>query len=71
MYFACMGAGRMVWPVVAGLSRITLAVGGGWWLANGLGLGLEGHFIGVALGIAAYGLITASSVRPGAWPGVR
>jgi Na+-driven multidrug efflux pump len=71
MYFGCMGAGRMVWPVVAGLARITLAVGLGWWLANGLGLGLEGHFIGVALGIAAYGLITASSVRPGVWPGTR
>lgn len=71
MYFACMGAGRMRWPVVAGLSRITLAVGGGWWLAHGLGLGLEGHFIGVALGIAAYGLFTASSVRPGVWPGAR
>ena len=71
MYFGCMGAGRMVWPVLAGLTRITLAVGVGGWLANGLGLGLEGHFIGVALGIAAYGLITASSVRPGVWPGVR
>jgi Na+-driven multidrug efflux pump len=71
MYFACMGAGRMAWPVVAALSRITLAVGGGWWLANGLHLGLEGHFIGVALGIAAYGLITASCVRPGVWPGAR
>lgn len=71
MYFACMGAGRMAWPVVAALARISLAVGGGWWLAHGLGLGLEGHFIGVALGIAAYGLITASSVRPGVWPGAR
>jgi Na+-driven multidrug efflux pump len=69
MYFASMGAGRMAWPVVAALTRITLAVGGGWWLAHGAGLGLEGHFIGVALGIGAYGLITASSVRGGVWPG--
>jgi len=69
MYFASMGAGRMRWPVLAALARIGLAVGGGWWLANGAGLGLEGHFIGVALGITAYGAITASSVRPGAWPG--
>jgi len=69
MYFASMGAGRMRWPVLAALARIGLAVGGGWWLANVAGLGLEGHFIGVALGITAYGAITASSVRPGAWPG--
>jgi len=53
MYFASMGAGRMRWPVVAALSRIGLAVGGGWWLANGAGLGLAGHFIGMALGITA------------------
>jgi Na+-driven multidrug efflux pump len=71
MYFACMGAGRMKWSVVAALTRISLAVGGGWWLAHGLGLGLEGHFIGVALAAAAYGLITASSVRAGVWPGTR
>lgn len=69
MYFGSMGAGRMAWPVVAALARITLAAGGGWWLAHGAGLGLEGHFIGVALGIGAYGLITASSVRAGVWPG--
>lgn len=71
MYFASMGAGRMRWPVAAALARFGLAVGGGWWLANGLGLGIEGHFIGVALGISAYGLITAASVRPGVWPGAR
>ncbi|MBC7958124.1 MAG: multidrug transporter MatE, partial [Cytophagales bacterium] len=71
MYFASMGAGRMKWPVIAALARISLAVGGGWWLANVAGLGLEGHFIGVALGITAYGVLTASSVRPGVWPGVQ
>jgi Na+-driven multidrug efflux pump len=69
MYFASMGAGRMRWPVIAALARIGLAVGGGWWLANVAGFGLEGHFIGVALGITAYGVLTASSVRPGVWPG--
>ena len=67
LYFASMGAGRMRWPVVAALSRITLAVGGGWWLANVAGMGLDGHFLGVALGISAYGVATAIGVRPGAW----
>jgi Na+-driven multidrug efflux pump len=69
MYFASMGAGRMKWPVIAALARISLAVGGGWWLANVAGMGLEGHFLGVALGITAYGVLTASSVRRGVWPG--
>jgi len=33
------------------------------------GLGLQGQFIAVALGITAYGLICALAVRPGVWPG--
>ena len=53
------------------LARIALAVGGGWLLANAAGMGLDGLFIGVALGITAYGVVTAASVRPGVWPGGR
>ncbi|MBY0330448.1 MAG: multidrug transporter MatE [Acetobacteraceae bacterium] len=68
-YFASLGAGRVRWLVVAGLSRIALAVGGGWLLAEALGFGLPGQFLAVALGIAAYGVFTASAVRPGVWPG--
>lgn len=67
LYFASMGAGRMRWAVAAAFSRIAIAVGGGWLLANVAGMGLEGHFLGVALGITAYGLVTAIGVRPGNW----
>ncbi|SOZ36250.1 MATE family efflux transporter [Cupriavidus neocaledonicus] len=67
LYFASMGAGRMRWPVAAGLCRIALAAGGGWLLANVFGMGLDGHFLGVALGITAYGVVTALGVRPGEW----
>jgi Na+-driven multidrug efflux pump len=65
MYFACQGAGRMGWLVAAALSRFALAVGGGALLAGPMGL--EGQFLGVALGITAYGLVVAASVRPGVW----
>lgn len=68
-YFAAMGAGRMAWPVAAGLSRIGLAVGGGWLLSDVMGFGLGGQFVAVALGITAYGAICAGAVRPGVWPG--
>lgn len=71
LYFASLGAARVRWLVVAGLSRLALAAGGGWALAYGAGMGLEGHFLGVALGITAYGAVTAASVRPGVWPGRR
>ena len=67
MYFAAMGAKRMQAPVLAGLTRLTLATLGGGLLAQYSGLGTDGHFLGVALGITAYGLITASGVRPGVW----
>ena len=69
LYFASMGAGRMLGPVIAALGRIGLAVGGGWVLANVAGMGLDGHFLGVALGITAYGAVTAASVRPAVWRG--
>lgn len=67
LYFASLGAARMRWPVLAGLSRIALAAGGGWLLANVAGMGLDGHFLGVALGITAYGLVTAIGVRQAVW----
>jgi Na+-driven multidrug efflux pump len=67
LYFAAMGAGRMLWPVLAALSRVVLAVGGGWLLGTVLGFGLDGQFVAVALGITAYGAINAAAVRPGVW----
>jgi hypothetical protein len=67
LYFAAIGAARMGHPVAAGFSRIVIAVLGGGWLANGLGWGLEGQLIGVALGITAFGVINAIGVRPGVW----
>jgi Na+-driven multidrug efflux pump len=67
VYFASMGAGRMAWPVAGALSRLVLAVGGGWWLATIADMGMNGYFLGVALGITAYGLVTASGVRRGTW----
>ena len=67
LYFASMGARRMQAPVLAGLARLTIATVGGGLLAQTTWLGTDGHFLGVALGITAYGLITASGVRPGVW----
>jgi len=65
LYFASLGAGRLRWPVAAACCRLVFAVGGGWLLAQPLGL--AGHFVGVALGITAYGVVLAISVRRGVW----
>jgi Na+-driven multidrug efflux pump len=65
MYFASQGAGRMGWPVAAAVARFTMAVGGGALLVGPFGI--EGQFVAVALGLGAYGLVTAAAVRPGVW----
>ncbi|MDB5413001.1 MAG: multidrug transporter MatE [Rubritepida sp.] len=67
MYFAAMGAGRMGYPVAAGLSRLAVAVGGGWWLGDVMGWGMDGQFLAVALGVTVYGVLAAVAVRPGVW----
>jgi Na+-driven multidrug efflux pump len=30
LYFASQGAGRLLWPLLAGLVRLAIAAGGGW-----------------------------------------
>jgi Na+-driven multidrug efflux pump len=65
LYFASQGAGRMRIPFVAALSRLTLAVGGGWALSTQFGM--AGAFMGVAAALVSYGAIVASGVRPGYW----
>jgi Na+-driven multidrug efflux pump len=67
LYFGSMGAGRMMWPAIGGVTRITVAVGGGALLAGPLGMGLDGQFLAVALGITAFGGVITSAVRPGVW----
>lgn len=67
LYFASMGAGSMRWPLAAGLSRVLISVGGGWMLANPVGMGVEGYFLGMALGACAYGLFNVMGMRSRAW----
>lgn len=67
MYFASMGAQRMAWSVAAALSRFSLAVGLGYVLAHFTSLGMAGHFLGVAMGITAYGVLAAAGVRKRVW----
>jgi putative MATE family efflux protein len=65
LYFASQGAGRMRVPFLASLARITVAVAGGAWAGDRFGL--AGLFVAVAAALATYGVIVASSVRPGVW----
>jgi len=66
LYFSSQGAGRLAWPLIAGLLRITIAIGGG-----ALVLQLTGSLAALlavyAFGIVTYGLVIAAAVGSGRW----
>ncbi len=66
LYFASQGAGRMATPLVAGLARQAVVTVGGWLAVERLGLGLDGVFAAIALGMIVYGCLIAGAlfVRP-------
>ena len=66
LYFASQGAGRMLWPLLANLTRLVIAAGGGW-LALQWGGDLSHVFIALSVALAAFGLIIAIAVARGAW----
>src|SRR5580693_5862910 len=69
LYFASQGTGEMVWPVVANLSRITIAVCGSLLALDVLGWGVRGLFTFVALGIVSFSAVLAFSTTRRAWGG--
>lgn len=66
LYFASQGAGKLLWPLLAGTLRVLIAVGGGW-LALSLTGSLSALFGALALGLVAYGLTITAAVKSGAW----
>jgi putative MATE family efflux protein len=66
LYFASQGAGRLMWPLLAGLCRMVIAIGGG-----GLALYLTGSlpwlFGFLALALIVYGVMLAIAVKSGVW----
>ena len=66
LYFASQGAGRLLWPLLAGLLRMVVAVGGGW-VALRLTGSLVWVFVALGVALAVYGVMLASAVASGAW----
>jgi putative MATE family efflux protein len=67
LYFASQGAGRLGWPVAAGVTRLVLAAAGGWAALTLPGGGLTPFFVAMALSLVVFGAINAAAVRAGAW----
>ncbi len=66
LYFASQGAGRLMWPLLAGLCRMVIAIGGG-----GLALHLTGSltwlFGFLAVALVVYGTMLVTAVKAGVW----
>ena len=54
LYFASQGAGKLLWPLLAGFARMAIAIGGGW-LALKLTGSLAALFVAVGLALVVYG----------------
>jgi putative MATE family efflux protein len=66
LYFASQGAGKLLWPLLAGFARLVIAVGGGW-LALTMTGSLSLAFVMLGVALAAYGVIVGIAVRSGVW----
>jgi len=67
LYFAAQGAGRLLWPLLAGFTRLIIAGAGGWLATGWLGGGLSGLFAAMAVALVVFGTINVAAVRLGAW----
>jgi len=66
LYFASQGAGRLLWPLLAGFIRLLVAVIGGFVLLRWTGR-LDAVFYALSGGLIVYGVIVAAAVYGGAW----
>jgi putative MATE family efflux protein len=67
LYFASQGAKRVLWPVLAGTARMTVAALGGWFAVAWLGADLSMLFQIVAGAALLFGCVTSAAMLAGAW----
>ncbi len=66
LYFASQGAGRLFWPLFAGLLRLVIAVTGGWAVYAATG-SLLLVFAALALALVVYGVTLVTAIAAGVW----
>ncbi len=67
LYFASQGAGKMLWPVLAGSTRFLIAVGGGFVVLRYFNGTLAALFAMIGFAMLVYGAATVAAVKWGAW----
>jgi len=71
LYFASQGAGKVLWPVIAGVTRLVVATAGGWyWVVVHRG-SLDGLFWFAAVSLCLFGVVNAVAFVTGASWGQR
>src|SRR5438105_2831349 len=71
LYFASQGAGRLLWPVIAGTLRLFVAAAGGWLILHWAGGPLGALFLVMAVALVVFGGTLAGAIRLGAWDAPR
>jgi len=66
LYFASQGAGRLLWPLLAGFFRLVIAIAGGWLALRFTG-SLGWVFTALAAALVTYGVLLSSAVASGVW----
>ena len=66
LYFASQGAGRLFWPLFAGLLRMLIAIGGGW-IALRMTGSLGWLFAALSAALVIYGVTLSAAIASGAW----
>ena len=66
LYFASQGAGKLAWPMLAAVTRLVIAGGGGWLAVTTFG-STAGLFAAIAFALVVFGAINAASITSGAW----
>ena len=66
LYFASQGAGKLLWPLLVGLLRMTVAIGGGWIVLKLTG-SLSWMFVAVGFALLIYGVGLGITVWMRVW----
>jgi putative MATE family efflux protein len=66
LYFASQGAGRLLWPLIANLTRLSIAAGVGWLALRWSG-DISHIFLAQSAALVAFGVINAAALAGGSW----